>query len=170
MSSALVHIFTWETRIYSGKYVSKQLKKNYVHSQGWGADVFIVLTHTHTHNWLIQTTMWVICYNWYHNKLSYLTAPKLPLTFTNSRFLNFPSWRPCWAITVAALRDEGWLHEAIWMKQYISHSRKAIFSYATLKSGGLCPLAAVALLGVCTCEQWVYCPWLQMICVIQILQ
>lgn len=47
MSSALVHIFTWETRIYSGKYVSRQLKKNYVpHSQGWGEDVFILLTHT----------------------------------------------------------------------------------------------------------------------------
>lgn len=47
MSSALVHIFTWETRICSGKYVSKQLKKNYVpHSLGWGEDVFIVLTHT----------------------------------------------------------------------------------------------------------------------------
>lgn len=47
MSSALVHIFTWETRICSGKYVSRPLKKNYVpHSPDRGEDVFIVVAHT----------------------------------------------------------------------------------------------------------------------------
>jgi len=70
---------------------------------------------------------------------------------------------------VATLRDEGGFQEAISKERSISerlsiyHPRKAIFSYATLKSGGLSPFAAVEVLGVLLREQRVYCPCLQMI-------
>lgn len=83
-----------------------------------------------------------------------MTVPELPLICNKPRLLNFRSSRPCWAITAAALRDEGGFQEAIPKKRSISehpsicHSRKAIFSYATLKSGGLSPFAAVEAWGV----------------------
>lgn len=85
-----------------------------------------------------------------------MTVPALPLICNKPRFLNFRSWRPCSVITVVVLHDEGGFQEAIPKKRSISehpsiyHSRKAIFSYATLKSGGLSPFAAVEAWGVFT--------------------